>query len=384
MTYITDTYSFFPSVSFSGLWPRQPRFWYYDTPNNQIVHKKHHQITNTSSTDLGRSLFRDFITWIEGLDEMALQGVLGISPMNEPAHLAGVFANVPSRNFLPPLPPDLAHSYLHHLNHHAVYHVPDGPHLRVLLWLSDAVEVFRSSKLSQLGIQLHVNLHESVLQESVVESTYSKHDPPGLDKETKSSLASMKILAAWWNQTTTPKEREKWAFLDVHHYHAWSSACSGAIDGPPSGNYSCGNVVARNAALQRCTKWATDIFRAAVDEICGPGANLMSGEFSASTHHGVRHACNDIDTLNATYWMQMKAAEKAKVHMYFWSYKMPFGGAFRSAWSFTELMYLLGVTDRPDQVAASCGGHLPHVGEDTDDSFPPPPSGQGSECLSCT
>ena len=109
----------------------------------------------------------------------------------------------------------------------------------------------------------------------------------------------------------------------------------------------------------------------------------MSGEFSASTHHGVRHACNDIDTLNATYWMQMKAAEKAKVDMYFWSYKMPYGGAFRSAWSFTELMYLLGMTNRPDLATASCGGHIPHVDEVTDDYFPPANKPSG-ECLSCT
>jgi hypothetical protein len=106
-----------------------------------------------------------------------------------------------------------------------------------------------------------------------------------------------------------------------------------------------------------------------VDELCGPGAKLMSGEFSTSTHHRVRHACNDVDTLKMSYSMQLQAAKDAEVDMYYWSYKMPFGGAFRSAWSFSELMYLLGVSNRPDVDTFNCGGHIPRDGEFTDDFF---------------
>ena len=59
---------------------------------------------------------------------------------------------------------------------------------------------------------------------------------------------------------------------------------------------------------------------------------------------------------------------------------MPYGGAFRSAWSFKELMYLLGVTDRPDEENMACGGHISHAGEVTDDFFG---KTKGS-CLICT
>jgi len=352
--------------TFSGLWPKQPRFWKHDDPTND--------------KDYARQLYRDFVAWVEQLDQDALDGISGISPMNEPAHLAGAFANVPSRNYLPPLPNDLAQSYLQTLNHHSTYQMPDGPHLRVFLWLSDAVKVFRESKLPKLGKQLHVNLHESVLIKDIIESTFNTGNRDN-DGPKEGALASHKLLAAWWNKSTTPAERKDWALLDIHHYHAWSSECSGTTDGPPSGNYSCGDVEGRNAALERCTEWAPQIFREAVDEMCGKGAKLMSGEFSTSTHHRVRHACNDIDTLKTSYQMQMNAAKVAGVNMYYWSYKMPHGGAFRSAWSFTELMYLLGATDRPDHENLQCGGHIPHANEVTDDFFE---SDQRADCLSCT
>ena len=334
--------------TFSGLWPRQPRFWKYDDPSNP-------------DEDYGRTLFRNFVQWVETLDRRALDGILGIGPMNEPAHLAGVFYNIPERNYLPPLSNDLAQSYLDELNSDG-YPFPDGPHLRVLLWLRDAVRVFRDSTLPRYGIQLHVNLHESFLIEDLVPGNHG-------DEGGRGNPASHKLIAAWWARTTHHHERKHWAVLDIHHYHAWSPSCAGAVDGPPAGNYSCHDVSGRTKALERCVEWAKDIYRAAVDEMCGKGAKLMSGEFSASTHHRVRHACNDIDTLKATYEMQMAAAKDADVEMYYWSYKMPHGGAFRSAWSFTELMYLLGVTDRPDHENIHCGGHIPHEGEVNDDMF---------------
>ena len=99
----------------------------------------------------------------------------------------------------------------------------------------------------------------------------------------------------------------------------------------------------------------------------------MSGEFSTSTHHRVRHACNDIETLKASYLAQVDAAQRANVELYYWSYKMPYGGAFQSAWSFSQLMYLLGVTDRPNVSNFNCGNAhdsiVPAGMQMTDDLF---------------
>ena len=128
----------------------------------------------------------------------------------------------------------------------------------------------------------------------------------------------------------------------------------GASDGHYTANYTCSNVEERTQALERCAGWAA-VFRAAVDDECGPGALLMSGEMSASTHHSVGHACNDLSTLRATYEHQVVAAQDSNVRLYWWSYKMPYGGAFRPAWSLKQFLYLMQVLPRPDETSYGCG-----------------------------
>jgi len=345
--------------TFSGLWPRWPRFWDND--------------------DVGRKLWKEFVAWIEGLavtDPLALQGLRALSPMNEPAHLAGLFPPGDPQSFLPPLSEDAARQFRQELSsvprnnhldrlHHPrnLTQVPDGPHLRVLLWLRDAIAVFRESSLpTVLGKELHVNVHESVL---LPELTAGDADDPG-----GRHPRATRILAAWWRGVTTPEERATWAALDMHHYHAWEPACSGTVDGSGSshGNYTCGDAAATADALRRCTGWAAE-FRAAVDAECGRGARLVSAEFSAATFHQVRHACNDVTTLRATYEAQVEAARRAGVELFYWSYHMPYGGAFRAAWSFRQLMYLLGVFAEPDAPQFDCGEHRAWPDEPSDDTF---------------
>ena len=339
--------------TFSGLWPRWPRFWKHDTPESP-------------QDDVGRTLLRNFVQWLESLadsDPLAFRGLGAISPMNEPAHLAGLFGPNDTQAFLPDLPPGIAQPYLMALAPPATRSlttVPDGPHLRVLLWLRDAVQVFRESSLAQLGKEFHVNVHESIFRAALVGN--DALDPGGRHP------TATKIIAAWWRATTTSSERTTWAVLDMHHYHAWEPACSGTVV-VDQGNYTCGDAAGRAQALARCSSWATETYRGAVDAECGPGARLASGEFSAATHHQVRHACNDVTTLQASYLSQLRAAEEAGVELYYWSFKMPYGGAFRSAWSFRQLMHLLGVTARPDVATFDCGTHAVQPDEPSDDIF---------------
>jgi len=214
--------------TFSGLWPRWPRFWTHDRPD-------------APKEDVGRGLLRDFIKWMESLQETdpeAFEGLLAISPMNEPAHLAGLFGPggvMPDKkSFLPDLPPEMAQRFLTDLNSFSddsYTSVPNGPHLRVLLWLRDAVELFRESSLPAFGKELHVNIHESILRPNVLPHNDGK-DPGGRHP------GATRILAAWWRGITTEKERSSWAVLDMHHYHAWEPTCQGASDGPPEGNYT--------------------------------------------------------------------------------------------------------------------------------------------------
>ena len=353
--------------TFSGVWPRWPRFWTHgDQPSTD----------EGARPDIGRTLWKDFVGWMESLDEGAIKGLQALSPMNEPAHLAGVFGNGRGSDapFLPPLPDDQAKVYMAKLaaaetprprrgrkgSAYNFTQVPDGPHLRVFKWLDDAIDTFRQSTLPSKGIQLAVNVHESVLNETT--GYHNGHYTGDLNE------ALTQVIAAWWRGATSSEERSRWAVLDMHHYHAWSPACQGASDGVVVANYTCAIVSERTKALQRCTSWA-GTYRKAVDQECGPGAQLMSGEMSASTHHKVRHACNDISTLRHTYIAQVEAARDANVKIYWWSYKMPHGGAFRPAWSFRHFLWLMGALPRPDESMFPCGDHVPIAGEPTDDIF---------------
>lgn len=92
--------------TFSGVWPRQPLFWVHDDPEHK-------------DDDFGRSQFRNWLQWIEALSESdpeAFAGIGGITPMNEPAHLAGLFGpgskGPLGEGFLPVLPRHLAEPFL--------------------------------------------------------------------------------------------------------------------------------------------------------------------------------------------------------------------------------------------------------------------------------
>ena len=77
--------------------------------------------------------------------------------MNEPGHLAGLFgpgsANPNIKSFLPSLPDKVANDFLAELGTgNGGINVPDGPHLRVLKWQSDAIETFRRTTLAKMAL----------------------------------------------------------------------------------------------------------------------------------------------------------------------------------------------------------------------------------------
>lgn len=335
--------------TFSGVWPKWPRFW---THGDQ-------QATDENQPDTyGHDLFRKFVKWIESLEDSdpdAFAGLRAISPMNEPAHLAGLFGmndNAPipdSVNFLPNLPNDISEKYLEKLslggreNSNRTI-IRDGPHVRVLLWLNKAIEIFRESNLPGKGKELHVNIHESIFSPSVL---------PKSDKN-----GATKLIGSWWASSTAKDERLSWAVLDMHHYHAWDDYCSGTVDGQ-IGNYTCNDKKAREKTFLRCMAWAHSAFRNSIDGACGHfGSKLLSAEFSPSTYHDVRYACNDLSTLRLSLNGQLNAAKNANIELFYWSYKMPYGDAFRNAWSFKHLMYLMGKLSHPDVSPFGCSSTL--------------------------
>ena len=205
--------------------------------------------------------------------------------MNEPAHLAGLFDGAKpiitnKETFLPPLPPNVAREYLSELNGDLdrmrsesgrnLTEVPDGNHLRVMLWLRDAIDAYRRSTLPSRGKELHVNVHESLFDPYAAPNYY----------------AQMQVFGAWWRSSTTSVERSTWAVLDMHHYHAWGGECRGSIEGPPTGEYACSDDEAKARVFKKCADWPF-AYRGAMEGECEKGMRLASAEFSASTHQYV-------------------------------------------------------------------------------------------------
>jgi len=429
--------------TFSGVWPNWPRFWTHggdgvedtDTDSNININ------ATTAGFDIGHKLFGNLVAWMEDLsvrDPLAFSGLRGLSPMNEPAHLAGIFEVDAPEQFLPPLPPALAEDFMARLrfslkddnnNSNTTTATtndpfPDGPHLRVMHWFQRTVDLFRKSKLPSLGVELQANIIESIFPmlgneddsedvegELRIEAIAKWWCADGIDDNDDDSNANSnvnvdndydidydskttKTKTTAGLTTTSAHERASWAVLDIHHYHAWSEICSGTVDGQDSA-YVCGDVDKRTEVLQRCTLWA-QTYRDTIDRVCGvPGSTdtntdtgstissigtvgssgndettttaattataatkLMSAEFSASSHHSVRRSCNDLGGLKDSYVRQVQTAEAADVELFYWSYQMPYGGTFRKAWSFKELMYNLGVTNRPDEPQFDCDSNL--------------------------
>jgi len=349
--------------TFSGVWPNWPRFWTHGGDGVGIDGQDDLD-TDADGFDIGHKLFKELVEWMEDLaerDEVAFSGLRGLSPMNEPAHLAGIFDEDAEDNFLPPLPQKMTGDFLKFLNKHTDhdYQYPDGTHLRVFYWFQGALEIFRNSKLPDMGKECQINIHESVFH-WLAEWWESWR----VDAELRG-----KAIATWWcasgytqefEPTTLAQERSNWAVLDMHHYHAWSDVCSGTIDGQDAA-YACGDSQKRSAVLDQCVEWVQE-FRDIFDGVCGTKpmpAKLMSAEFSSASHHSVRESCSDNSGLQESFVKQVQASERANVDLFYWSYKMPYGGSFKTAgWSFTELMYKLGVLGRPDAPEFTCDSHM--------------------------
>jgi len=329
--------------TFSGVWPKRPRFWNRGG-DGVLIDGDPSVHPGAVGFGIGHDLLRDLVAWMEDLadrDPVAFAGLKGISPMNEPAHLAA-FSH---KKFLPPLPESFEGDYERSMAIPASDPDanPSGPALRVFRWFDTALEIFRGSELPDKGVDFQANIIETIIT-----------------NKSLGPATQFELIARWWcaggNRTTTPEERSTWATLDVHHYLAWSGDfCSGTVDGQNAA-YTCSDAEGRARTLNQQCGGFSPLFRQAIDNQCGPGAKLMSGEFSPASHHTVRRSCTDLASLRDSYLMQVGTASDNDVELYHWSYKMPYGGVFRDAgWSFTQLMYRFGMFDRPDEPSFPCG-----------------------------
>lgn len=280
--------------SYSGTWPENPRFW-----NNKKI-----AIENM------KTIMENFCNWIkEEENEKALSGLYGITPMNEPAHMAGI-------------PP----------NKYPYWKNKETRFEEITAVLNESIDVFRNSKLQDNGVKLVMNIIET----STIDF--------GEDK--------FSVWKNWWKSATEEDERRKWAGLDVHHYEAWYDA-SGCVKGAKT---EAGN----DSSLEEChdhiknTKWSKDVYVNIRDQLVDPPGDLYYvSEFSNSLSHDTRNSfasglieggtkVNDkmVDPLtlrNLFYEKQVNAMNTNNIKGFFWNWDMIYNENYKNEWSFKNI-----------------------------------------------
>ncbi|CAJ1436964.1 unnamed protein product [Effrenium voratum] len=252
--------------TYNAVWPNKPVFWHQQTKLGKPL----------ALQKAGLMIVQKAVEWMEGLTGDAKAALEGISPMNEPGHLAGF----QSPTWAEPL--------------------------EILEWLGQSVQVFKASKLPSQGKKLYMQVIETAFPDNSYWSTVPK----------------------WWKGLTTDAERWSWAVFDMHWYTAWGTKagvlpdvavlCSESIDGILK--------VLKPGLKGFAEQFAENI----------PGQKSCT-EFSASTNADALLACQDVDITKAFMLAQVEAMESKGIKPFFWSLKMPYGRVFETEWSLKKI-----------------------------------------------
>lgn len=254
--------------TYNGIWPLKPVFW---KENIQVGDKK------TSLQKAGMMIYEKAIEWMESLEGDAFQALEGISPMNEPGHLAG---------FQSP-----------------TWATPD----QILGWLSKSIQIFKDSELPLKGKRLYMQIIETAFPDN----------------------SFWDVVPDWWNEQTSPMDRDSWAVLDMHWYTAW---------GTKGGVLPDRAAVACNEPVQKIL----EVLRPGIEGFAKQFAEKISGqkactEFSASTNADALLACQDVAVTMPWLQAQVNAMMEQRIAPFFWSFKMPYGTIFESGWSLRKI-----------------------------------------------
>lgn len=240
-------------------------------------------IHGTKITDMGHVIAKALINWVESLDDAAFAGVGGLTLMNEPAHLSA------GEGF--------------------------ATEAQVLDWLAVGAQSFRDSSLPKRGVRLYVNLIETAFADFYA------------------------TVPKWFRSTFTVEERASWAVIDKHWYTAWAGGtCDGhsATGSLPQPGYTCDQPKDQiHKVLLGCIDKFTDEFAENF-----PDGLKATSEFSVSTYWDARFACssNDTDLTSMFLNLQLQEFNRDSIGAFFWTWRMPYGPIFESAWSLKHIM----------------------------------------------
>jgi hypothetical protein len=274
--------------TYSGVWPERPVFW---TSNFAFGN------TSQSLFEAGLWIAGALIAWVEKLDQLHLNATLGVSLMNEPAHLS-VGRNWAQEN-------------------------------QVLDWLSKAGDLFRRSSLPGKGVKLYVN---------IVDTAFHNW-----------GAGFREVVPPWWRLTFSAEERRSWAVIDGHKYWAWDAQCAGCTGGGSLCAWECDSDLSwvQNKVRGCIDRWVDDFAAMFPD-----GLKAVS-EFSAGTFRDGSMACTNSKVTHMYLLEQLEAFQAKALQPFFWTWRMPYGHPFEAGWS---LKFLTGLEDPTP--AYRCGAPL--------------------------
>lgn len=254
--------------TYNGIWPLKPRFWLERVKVGKGT---------TTLQEAGLMIVAKAIEWLESLTGDAAAAVEGISPMNEPGHLAG-------------------------------FQKPSfAPIDVVLAWLSQTIHMFRKSQLPSKGQKLYMQIIETAFPDN----------------------SFWKVFPSWWIQQTSVTDRNNWAVADMHWYTAW---------GTKGGVLAESSAVTCNEPLHKILEvlqpGVEDFAKTFSEKVPGLKA---STEFSASTNADALLACQPVAITRPWMEAQVTTMKQKDIKPFFWTFKMPYGHVFQSGWSLRKI-----------------------------------------------
>lgn len=280
--------------TYNGVWPNPPRFWTTGLDNDgKPIYQKNFQV-----------IVGNVIAWASSLstrsDKSYIDGLAGISPMNEPAHLMGI-----------PIARCDSNSSWGITSYN-----------EVLDTLALSVADFKNSSLPSQHIKLDMNIIETMFPTTLSENQiYS-------------------TIGSWWENITTESERKTWAIMDIHHYIAWDNNCNQCLM-----KYVTANMITTEGfnQVKICSSWFLTL-RGKLG--LSQDSLLSTSEFSAATNSDTDLSCasgkvakpyttpiNYADYRNYFLEQQIKNAKKANIQTYFWTWMIPYNKNYQNEWA---------------------------------------------------
>ena len=303
--------------TFNGVWPLNPRFW--------TAHFKENFTT----------IIIQLLDWMEALstkNPKAFAGLYGLAPMNEPAHMRGLYDK---SGAAVPVPYQKAYDELG-LNGWA-----DGiSTTHILQTLAISVDEFRKRPALEQQKMLLMN----VIETAFAGTFGGKEDASAFAASQKGEVGSVTgAIGAWWKEITTESERKRWAVLDLHNYIAWNPDVKGFEA-----------IVTMEDYRRLLNEMSVPFFQQLRSRLEMPQPQLLAcSEYSASTNQDTLLSVTSgvgrrpMSLPREISWQhlrddflrcQHRAARDQKIDMWFWTYHIRKNRNYQGEWSLQHVL----------------------------------------------